>query len=55
MVRRKARAKQTFDVGQYLSTSGVKKKLVPYSRAQTIFSQGDTSDSVLYLQLSATS
>ena len=50
MARRKSSAKQSFDVGQYLTTSGVQKTLVSYQKSQTIFSQGDTSNSVFYLQ-----
>jgi len=50
MAKRKSPAKQSFDVGQYLATAGVKKKLVTYRRAQTIFSQGEKCGSVFYLQ-----
>jgi CRP/FNR family transcriptional regulator, cyclic AMP receptor protein len=50
MARNKSSAKQSFDVGQYLSKSGVKKKLVSYRKAQTIFCQGEESRSVFYLQ-----
>ena len=50
MVRKKSSANRAFDVGQYLTTSGVKKTLVSYRKAQTIFSQGEKSGSVFYLQ-----
>src|SRR5689334_13105692 len=50
MVRKKSSANRSFDVGQYLATSGVKKTLVNYRKAQTIFSQGEKSGSVFYLQ-----
>jgi CRP-like cAMP-binding protein len=39
-----------FDTGRYLESSGVKRKIVKYREGQTIFCQGDTSRSVLYLQ-----
>jgi CRP/FNR family transcriptional regulator, cyclic AMP receptor protein len=48
--RKKSRAGRSFDVGQYLETSGVKRKIATYRKGQTIFSQGDASRSVLYLQ-----
>jgi len=50
MVRKKSSANRAFDVSQYLTTSGVKKTLVSYRKAQTIFSQGEKSGSVYYLQ-----
>jgi CRP/FNR family cyclic AMP-dependent transcriptional regulator len=43
-------AKQTFDVSRYLATSGLKKKLATYRKAQIIFSQGEKCHSVFYLQ-----
>jgi CRP/FNR family transcriptional regulator, cyclic AMP receptor protein len=39
-----------FDVGQYLATSGIKRKVVTYRKGQSIFSQGEESGSVFYLQ-----
>jgi CRP/FNR family cyclic AMP-dependent transcriptional regulator len=53
MVKRKSSAQQPFDVGKYLATSGVKKKLVNYRKGQIIFSQGDKAGSVFYLQSGA--
>jgi CRP/FNR family transcriptional regulator, cyclic AMP receptor protein len=50
MVRKRSSATRAFDVGHYLTTSGVKKSLVSYRKAQTIFSQGEKSGSVFYLQ-----
>jgi len=50
MVRKKSSANRPFDVGQYLTNSGVEKTLVTYRKAQTIFSQGEKSGSVFYLQ-----
>jgi CRP/FNR family transcriptional regulator, cyclic AMP receptor protein len=43
-------AKRKFDVSQYLATSGLKKKLATYRKAQIIFSQGEECHSVFYLQ-----
>jgi CRP/FNR family cyclic AMP-dependent transcriptional regulator len=53
MAKKKSSARQPFDVGEYLATSGVKKKLVTYRKAQTIFSQGEKATSVFYLQTGA--
>ena len=53
MVKRKSSAQQPFDVGKYLATSGVKKKLVNYRKGQIIFSQGGKAGSVFYLQSGA--
>jgi CRP/FNR family transcriptional regulator, cyclic AMP receptor protein len=50
MVSKKSTADRSFDVGHYLTTSGVKKTLVSYRKAQAIFSQGEKSGSVFYLQ-----
>jgi CRP/FNR family transcriptional regulator, cyclic AMP receptor protein len=51
--KKKSPARRSFDVGQYLATSGVQKKLVTYRKGQTIFSQGQNSDSAFYLQSGA--
>jgi CRP/FNR family transcriptional regulator, cyclic AMP receptor protein len=48
--KKKSPPRQSFDVGQYLATSGLQKKLVTYRKGQTIFSQGQKSDSAFYLQ-----
>ena len=53
MARRKSSAKQFFNVGEYLTESGVQKKVLSYRKAQTIFSQGGKADSVFYLQAGA--
>jgi CRP/FNR family transcriptional regulator, cyclic AMP receptor protein len=53
MAEKKPSAKKLFDVGEYLATSGVKKKIVAYRKGQNIFSQGEKSDSVFYLQSGA--
>jgi len=39
-----------FDVQAFLDTSGVATRVVEYARAETIFSQGDASDSVMHIQ-----
>ena len=49
MVNKKS-MKQPFDAGEYLKSAGVKRKIISYRKHQTIFSQGDECDSVLYLQ-----
>jgi CRP/FNR family transcriptional regulator, cyclic AMP receptor protein len=50
MAKKKSNAAQTFDVGKYLETSGIKRKVVKYRKGQTIFAQGDKCNAVLYLQ-----
>jgi CRP/FNR family cyclic AMP-dependent transcriptional regulator len=49
-VKRITQAKRPFDVRAYLETGGVKRKIVTYQKDQIIFTQGDESRSVLYLQ-----
>jgi CRP/FNR family cyclic AMP-dependent transcriptional regulator len=48
--KRRASVKRIFDVGTYLATSGVKKKVLDFRKKQVIFLQGDPSQSVFYLQ-----
>ena len=50
MVKRQSKASRPFDVGLYLETAGVKRKIVQFHKDQTIFSQGDVCNSVHYLQ-----
>jgi CRP-like cAMP-binding protein len=50
MGKRKPKEQIVFDAGRYLETAGVKRKIVKYRKGQTIFSQGDVSRSVFYLQ-----
>jgi CRP/FNR family transcriptional regulator, cyclic AMP receptor protein len=50
MIKKNSKASRPFDVAVYLETAGVKRKIVHYRKGQTIFSQGDESGSVLYLQ-----
>ena len=48
--RKKNKSLEPFDTSKYLETAGVKRKIVSYRKQQTIFSQGEPSRSVLYLQ-----
>jgi CRP-like cAMP-binding protein len=41
---------RTFNAQAFLESAGVAKKVVTYRRAETIFSQGDVCDSVMYVQ-----
>jgi CRP/FNR family cyclic AMP-dependent transcriptional regulator len=40
----------TFDAQAFLDSAGVAREIVAYGRSETIFSQGDPGDSVLYIQ-----
>ena len=40
----------TFDAQAFLDSAGVARKIVAYRRSETIFSQGDSGDSVIYIQ-----
>jgi CRP/FNR family cyclic AMP-dependent transcriptional regulator len=53
VARKKSSAKRPFDVGQYLATSGVKKKLVNYRKADIVFSQGEAGGHVFFLESGA--
>ena len=50
MVKKKPKVNRSFSVAKYLETAGVKRKIAQFRKGQTIFTQGDASDSVLYLQ-----
>jgi CRP/FNR family cyclic AMP-dependent transcriptional regulator len=50
MAGRRSKGKRPFDVGSYLKTAGLKKRIVNYRKGQILFSQGDTADKVLYVQ-----
>ena len=41
MENNKSKNIRTFDLGTYLETAGVKRKVVAYRKKQIIFSQGD--------------
>jgi len=47
MARKKPRA---FDAKAFLESTGLGKRIVAYARREVVFSQGDPSDSVMYLQ-----
>jgi len=51
--RKQTRSTTGFDATRYLETSGIKRRIVAYRKGQRIFSQGDESRSVLYLQSGA--
>jgi CRP/FNR family cyclic AMP-dependent transcriptional regulator len=46
----KAKQKPAFDADAFLRAAGARKTVVTYQPADVIFSQGDPSDSVLYIQ-----
>jgi CRP-like cAMP-binding protein len=50
MAKKKSKATLPFDAGVYLETAGMKRKIVQYRKGQAVFSQGDKSEAVLYLQ-----
>jgi CRP-like cAMP-binding protein len=50
MVKAKSKVKLPFSVEKYLETTGLRKRMVSYRKGEVIFSQGDVSTSVLYLQ-----
>src|SRR2546427_338882 len=47
MAPKKLRA---FDAKAFLESTGLGKRVVAYARREVVFSQGDPSDSVMYLQ-----
>src|ERR687889_75013 len=48
VVRRKPDA--SFDVQGFLDSAGAARKAATYQRGDVVFSQGDTSDTVMYIQ-----
>jgi CRP/FNR family transcriptional regulator, cyclic AMP receptor protein len=50
MARAKSAKKPRFEVEKYLRTAGVERKIVNYTKGQTIFSQGEACHEVMYLQ-----
>jgi len=42
--------KQTFDPGTFLSTIGEGRRLLRFSKKQTVFTQGDATDAVFFIQ-----
>jgi CRP/FNR family transcriptional regulator, cyclic AMP receptor protein len=53
MPKKKSSVKPLFNLGQYLGNAGLSKTVVTFRKAQIIFSQGEESDSVFYLQTGA--
>ena len=45
-----ARKKRAFDPMEFLATIGAGRKVVPFPKKQAIFAQGDTADSIFYIQ-----
>jgi hypothetical protein len=45
-----AKKKRDFDPRKFLATIGEGRKVVAFPRKQTIFTQGDASDAVFYIQ-----
>jgi CRP/FNR family transcriptional regulator, cyclic AMP receptor protein len=50
MASAKSMKKPRFEVEKYLQTAGVERKIVNYTKGQTIFSQGEACHAVMYLQ-----
>ena len=48
--RKKNRKADFFNPQVFLDTAGVKRKVVTYRRNETIYSQGDAADTVMYVQ-----
>jgi CRP-like cAMP-binding protein len=46
----KARNTRAFNAEAFLDSAGIPKKFATFQRAETIFSQGDVCDSVMYIQ-----
>jgi CRP/FNR family transcriptional regulator, cyclic AMP receptor protein len=49
-MRESNKAKRPFEVVKYLESAGVHRTVAKYGKGQRIFSQGDLSDTVMYLQ-----
>ena len=43
----------SFDPQVFLDTAGVSRQIAEYRRNESIFAQGDTADSVMYIQQEA--
>ena len=48
-----ARKRRQFDAQSFLESAGLGKHVVSYARKEVVFSQGDPSDSVLYVRIGA--
>ena len=49
-IRLKAKANGAFNAQEFLDSTGVARKVVEFGRKETIYSQGDLSKNVLYIQ-----
>ncbi len=49
----KPKKKSAFDAQVFLESVGASRRVAEFRRQQTIFSQGDAADSVLYVQKGA--
>jgi CRP-like cAMP-binding protein len=49
-IRLKANARGAFNAQEFLDSTGVARKVVEFGRKETIYSQGDLSKNVLYIQ-----
>jgi CRP-like cAMP-binding protein len=47
------RGKPRFDIGRFLESTGMERRLVEYRRGATVFSQGDPATTVLYIRRGA--
>ena len=47
----KQKKKTVFDAQAFLDTAGVARKIVEFQRNTTIFTQGDPSNHVMYIQI----
>ena len=50
MAAKKSKPQDSFSLSSYLETAGIRRQIVQYRKRQTIFSQGDPSDSIFYVQ-----
>src|SRR5580700_3581728 len=51
MMKKSAKTREIpFDAQAFLDSAGVARKIVEFRRKETLFSQGDASGSVLYIQ-----
>jgi CRP/FNR family transcriptional regulator, cyclic AMP receptor protein len=49
----KSKKKPAFDAGTFLSSAGVARKVIEYRKAEKIYSQGDSTKNVMYIQKGA--
>src|SRR5690242_13032189 len=49
-IRARTRKQRAFDPGAFLAKSGLGREVIELEKRKTIFSQGDTTDAVIYIQ-----